>query len=184
MENDDSASATSRQDRFFDTGHLTNDLKGRSVRGGAFTIGARGVSFCLRMGSVVVLARLLTPQDFGLIAMVMAFTGLATIFEQMGLSTATIQKKGINHAQVSTLFWINAALGLAIALIVCALARSVLLGVGFKEHRKLGRQRLGRLARRWLASRPAGSWFRSSFVCEIRHELDRRKPAELLCEAR
>jgi len=122
VKNNNCASVTKRQDGFFDTEHLTSDLKGRSVRGGAFTVLGRGVGFCLKIASVPILARLLTPQDFGLIAMVVAFTGLAAIFEQMGLSTATIQRKEINHDQVSTLFWINTALGLAIAVIVCALA--------------------------------------------------------------
>lgn len=74
------------------------------------------------MASTVVLARLLTPQDFGLIAMVTAVTGFVVMFKDMGLSMATVQKAEINHAQISTLFWINVALSLGVMLVTAALA--------------------------------------------------------------
>jgi len=57
---------------FFGTEHLKSDLKGRSVRGGAVTIASQAIKFLLQMSSTIVLARLLTPQDYGLIAMVTA----------------------------------------------------------------------------------------------------------------
>jgi len=110
------------QNNFFDTEYLKADLKGRSVRGGAVTIGAQWAKFCLQMASTVVLARLLTPQDFGLIAMVMVVTGFVTRFKDMGLSLATVQKAEINHAQISTLFWINLLLSFGMMLIAMALA--------------------------------------------------------------
>jgi len=110
------------QDKFFDTEHLKADLKGRSVRGGAVTMTAQGVRFILQMCSTVVLARLLTPQDFGLIAMVTAVTRFVVMFKDMGLSMATVQKAEINHGQISTLFWINVALSLGVMLVTAALA--------------------------------------------------------------
>jgi O-antigen/teichoic acid export membrane protein len=54
-----------------------------------------------------VLARLLHPIDFGLVAMAMTVTGFLQVFKEAGLSTATIQREDITHAQVSNLFWIN-----------------------------------------------------------------------------
>lgn len=110
------------QNNFFDTEYLKADLKGRSVRGGAVTMAAQGLKFFLQMGSTVVLARLLTPQDFGLIAMVTAVTGFVVMFKDMGLSMATVQKAEINHGQISTLFWINVALSLGVMLVIAALA--------------------------------------------------------------
>ena len=107
---------------FFDITHLKEDLKGRSVRGGAITIFAQGCKFVLQTGSMIVLARLLTPADFGLIAMVTALTALAMVIKDMGLSMATIQKENISHAQVSTLFWVNVAVGILLAAVVVALA--------------------------------------------------------------
>jgi PST family polysaccharide transporter len=103
------------------TEHLHADLKGRSVRGGLLTLTSQGAQFTMQTVSTVVLARLLTPADFGLVAMVTAVTGLATAFADFGLSEATIQRKDINHSQVSALFWINVAIGLGLTLITAAL---------------------------------------------------------------
>lgn len=113
------------QNNFFDTEYLKADLKGRSVRGGAVTMAAQGASFFLHMGSTVVLARLLTPQDFGLIAMVTAVTGFVVMFKDMGLSMATVQKAEINHGQISTLFWINVILSLGVMLVTAAIAPAI-----------------------------------------------------------
>jgi PST family polysaccharide transporter len=108
--------------RFFDTEHLKTGLKERSVRGGAVTMTAQVIKFLLYTGSVAVLGRLLTPQDYGLVAMVTAITGFVTLFKDMGLSMATIQKAEVNHSQVSTLFWINVVVSIALALILAVLA--------------------------------------------------------------
>lgn len=107
---------------FFRTDHLKADLKNRSIRGGAVTMVAQASKFILQMGSTVVLARLLAPEDYGLIGMVTVIIGFAGLFKDLGLSTATIQKADINHKQVSTLFWINFAISCATALIVAALS--------------------------------------------------------------
>jgi len=115
----------SLQNNFFDTEYLKADLKGRSVRGGAITIAAQWTRFCFQMASMIVLARLLTPQDFGLIAMVMVVTGFVTRFKDMGLSLATVQRAEINHAQISTLFWINLLLSFGLMLIAAALAPAI-----------------------------------------------------------
>lgn len=109
----------------FDTEHLKTDLKGRSVRSGAVTMSSQGALFILHTASVVIMARLLTPEDFGLIAMVTAITAFANIFKELGLSSATIQKSEITHKQVSGLFWINTIVGLLLMLIIAALAPTI-----------------------------------------------------------
>jgi PST family polysaccharide transporter len=76
------------------------------------------VKFSLQTVSTVVLARLLTPNDYGLVAMVTAITGFIALFQDMGLSSATIQRANITHSQVSDLFWLNTAVSLALALIL------------------------------------------------------------------
>lgn len=106
----------------FSTEHLQADLKGRSVRGGMLTLASQATQFLLQSVSTVVLARLLVPADFGLVAMVTAITGLGQAFADLGLSEATIQRERINHKQVSTLFWINVAIGLTLMLITLGLA--------------------------------------------------------------
>jgi PST family polysaccharide transporter len=104
------------------TDHLHADLKGRSVRGGVVTLTSQGAQFLLTSASTVVLARLLTPADFGLVAMVTSIAGLAQAFADFGLSEATIQRQEISHEQVSTLFWINVGIGLTLMLVMVALA--------------------------------------------------------------
>jgi len=119
------APATSRHDQHFATNHLIGDLKRRSIRGGAVTLTSQAIKFALQMGSTVVLARLLLPSDFGLIAMVTAITGFVTMFKDAGLSMATVQRNDITHDQISTLFWINVALSAAVMLVVGALAPAI-----------------------------------------------------------
>ena len=102
--------------------HLHADLRGRSVRGGMLTLTSQAAQFLLQSVSTIVLARLLQPSDFGLVAMVTAITGLGQSFADLGLSEATIQRPDITQDQVSTLFWINVAIGFALTLISAALA--------------------------------------------------------------
>jgi len=104
------------------TEHLHADLKGRSVRGGLLTLTSQGTQFVIQSVATVVLARLLTPADFGLVAMVTAITQLGQAFADLGLSEATIQRPKISHKQVSTLFWINVAIGLTLTLVTAGLA--------------------------------------------------------------
>lgn len=117
--------ALCRSSRHFATDHLLDDLKGRSVRGGAATVLAQAVRFALNMGSTMMLARLLTPADFGLVAMVAAFIGFIGLFNDLGLSTATVQRAEITHDQVSTLFWVNVTLSLVLMVVAVALAPAV-----------------------------------------------------------
>ncbi len=103
------------------TEHLQADLKGRSVRGSALTITSQGTQFLISSVMTVVLARLLTPADFGLVAMVTAVTALGQAFADVGLSEATIQREDISHAQVTALFWINLAVGIGLTLLTMGL---------------------------------------------------------------
>lgn len=103
------------------TEHLRADLKGRSVRGGLLTLSSQGAQFLIQSIATVVLARLLTPADFGVVAMVTAITGLASAFAELGLSEATIQREEISRDQVSTLFWINVAVGSGLTLVTAAI---------------------------------------------------------------
>jgi O-antigen/teichoic acid export membrane protein len=104
------------------TEHLRGDLKRRSFRGGLFTLSSQGAQFVIATITSVVLAHLLTPADFGLVAMVTTVSGLAQAFSELGLSEATIQREKINHDEVSALFWINVGFGLVLTLTMAALA--------------------------------------------------------------
>src|SRR5258705_1562646 len=106
----------------FRTDHLLGDLRKRAVSGTVVTATAQAIKFGLNLLSAIVLARLLIPEDFGLVAMVTTVTGFLRVFKEAGLSTATIQKAEITHAQVSNLFWINVGVSAVLSIIVAALA--------------------------------------------------------------
>ncbi|MDE1145960.1 MAG: lipopolysaccharide biosynthesis protein [Azospirillaceae bacterium] len=97
------------------TAHLVGDIGRRATRGGTVMLGAQLVKLVAQFGSVIVLARVLAPAEFGLIAMVGALTALFEIVKELGLSAATMQRTDITHEQVSALFWINTGAGCLIA---------------------------------------------------------------------
>lgn len=96
------------------------DLKRKSLRGGSVTVISQGISFVINLGSTILLARLLSPLEFGAVAMVTALTGFAGLFRDLGLSAAAVQKKDLSNAQQSNLFWLNVAMGLILTLVVAA----------------------------------------------------------------
>ena len=96
------------------------DLKDRAVRGGLARLCGQALAFALRLGFLVVMARLLDPDDFGLVAMVTVVTGVYGLFSTGGLSAATVQKHTITDEQIATLFWINVSIGAMLGLLCLA----------------------------------------------------------------
>jgi O-antigen/teichoic acid export membrane protein len=90
------------------------DLREKAIRGGFAKICAQGASVFLRVGSLMVLARLLEPKDFGLVGMVTAVIGVLNLFKDFGLSSAAVQRTTVSDEQISTLFWINTLVGVAL----------------------------------------------------------------------
>jgi len=107
---------------YFRTDHLVQHLGKRAISGSLVTTAAQGAKFVLNLTSAAVLARLLGPEEFGLVGMVLAVTGLLGLFNEAGLSTATVQRNTITQEQVSNLFWINVALGGVVCLTSIGLA--------------------------------------------------------------
>src|SRR5678816_4332742 len=107
---------------YFDTEHLTNTIGSRTARGGVVTIVSHGLKFALSIVATAILARLLTPHDYGLIGMVAVFTGFVAMFKDLGLSLATVQRPEISDDQISTLFWVNVTISTAITVLMILLA--------------------------------------------------------------
>jgi O-antigen/teichoic acid export membrane protein len=105
------------QNRHFRTDHLQADLGGRSARGGVLTMSAQVFKFVFSTAATILLARLLTPEDYGLIAMVAILISFLGMFQYMGLSTATIKWTELDHRLVTELFWINVALSTGITVL-------------------------------------------------------------------
>lgn len=98
----------------------SHDLRHLAVRGAAATISASGLSLTVQVISTVILARLLTPADFGVVTMVTTVSLLLVNFGLNGFSEAVIQFEQIDHSTASNLFWLNSGAGLVLSIAFCA----------------------------------------------------------------
>ena len=105
-----------------DSSQPVTHLRSHAVRGVGAMVMSRTICQAIMIVSSVILARLLTPKDFGLVAMVTVFSGILLEFGSLRLSDATVQKRDLRQHQVSALFWINVAAGIVVAgfLSLCA----------------------------------------------------------------
>lgn len=112
------------------------DLKHKTIRGASAKLLAQGGTFSLRIIALMILARLLSPNDFGLVGMVTAFTGVLSLFRDFGLSAATVQQVHVTEEQTSTLFWLNVLLGFCLTAVTLAFAPAI--GAFYHEPRLVG----------------------------------------------
>jgi PST family polysaccharide transporter len=99
-----------------------HELTRKSVRGGVIAVCAQGAKVVLQTATMMLLARLLSAEDFGLQAMATVLTGFLALFREAGLGAATVQRLEVTHEQISTLFWINVAIGVILASSTAVLA--------------------------------------------------------------
>lgn len=93
-------------------------LKQQAVIGSYWMGGSATVGIAMQVGSIVVLARLLTPQDFGLVAMVTVVVGLVQVYADMGISNAIIHRQDTTIGQLSSLYWLNIVAGITAYLVL------------------------------------------------------------------
>lgn len=99
------------------TGH------GRSASGNALlALSGQWGRYGLQLLALVVFSRLLSPSDFGLVAMVTGVVGVAFVIGDFGLSLAALQAQELTEHQRTNLFWFNGGIGLVVAVAVCAAA--------------------------------------------------------------
>ena len=109
-------------DRHVSIEMLRADLRGTSVRSGFIQFGAQGIQLALNFGSGMVLARLLAPEDFGLLAMVYSLTSLVITVNDFGFAMAAVHREHLDHRQVSALFWVSLKLNSLTWLFVACMA--------------------------------------------------------------
>lgn len=97
---------------------IASDALGRGARGGAVTVIGQGIKLCVQLISVVVLARLLSPEDFGIVAMAAVFVALGNLLRDSGMPVAALQSRTLSNQQASNMFWINAGLGVVAAVLL------------------------------------------------------------------
>lgn len=98
------------------------DLGRLAKRGGAASVAGVYGNGIIQIFGVIILARLLTPADFGLAAMVMVLMRFAPLLIDFGTADAMIQRSNITESQVSTLFWLNSGIGVTVMLALSAVS--------------------------------------------------------------
>ena len=78
----------------------------------------QGVQFVV----TVILARILVPEDFGIIAVLTLFIGVATVFADCGLGSALVQRQNTTHTDESTVFFFNIGMGAVCGALLCMAA--------------------------------------------------------------
>lgn len=109
----------------FDSTAIDSDIGRRSVQAGAFALIGQFLQFGLTAGAAIVLARLLTPTDFGLVAMGMTIIEFMNLILDLGLTSSVQYQKRITKAQIDTLFWVNSGFAVILAVAVAALGPAI-----------------------------------------------------------
>lgn len=93
----------------------------RKVMGGAITtLIAQLFRVGASVGSIIVASRILSPSDYGIYAMAAPVTGFAMLFQNIGFDHAVVQSDEVSDVQLSSLFWLNIALCLGLAMLLVA----------------------------------------------------------------
>jgi len=98
----------------------SHDLRRLAIRGAVASVTASGLSLAAQLVSTVILARLLTPSDFGVVTMATTFSLLLASLGLNGFTEAVIQFEEIDHYTASNLFWLNSGAGLILAIAFAA----------------------------------------------------------------
>lgn len=108
-------------------------LSGKIIKGGIWLQVSKFLQLGVNFIVTAVLARLLYPEDFGLIGIIFVYTTFITIFTKVGFGSALIQKQDADQRQISTLYWLNLLFGLFSAAAVFATAPLAAWFYGYDE---------------------------------------------------
>jgi len=111
----------------------SGEIRSRATQGLAATGLAQMVRLAVQTTSVIVLSRLLTPADFGIIAVTVPIFTLVALLQDLGLSEATVQKGSLTQNEISSAFWVN--LGVSLLCAVLLLVIAPLLGRFYSDDR-------------------------------------------------
>jgi len=129
-------------------------LRKQALSGAKWISGATAITASLQFIQIALLARLLIPEDFGLMALTMIVIGFAQAYADMGVSSAIVHRQDATGQQLSSLFWLNVLVGFGVFIVMLAVAP--LLADIFDEPRLAG---LIALAAAVFLIAPAGQQF-------------------------
>ena len=97
-------------------------LRQRTVSGLKWNAATQALAKGLQFVALIVLARLLSPYEFGLIGMILVFTGFASTIADAGLSAAIIQRQEVSEGNLNSAFWLSTAIGCALTVVLACVA--------------------------------------------------------------
>lgn len=97
-------------------------VKLNATRGVFWTGGAQIVRQIISIGTSVTLARLLLPEEFGLLGMAMVFVGFSQLFVNFGIGAAIVQRREIDARTVTSAWWTNFFIGVSLAVLLVLFA--------------------------------------------------------------
>ncbi|WP_166436003.1 lipopolysaccharide biosynthesis protein [Cellulomonas shaoxiangyii] len=109
------------------------NLAGKAVRGTRTSLLGLAAKVGLQIVGLLVLSRLLSPADFGLVAVPVAAVGVGEVIRDLGLSVAAIQAKELSASQRSNLFWANLVVGVLLCALYIAASRPIAAAFGSPE---------------------------------------------------
>lgn len=114
-------------------GSSTEGLGARTRKAIGWKLLSQGLATGLQMATTIVLARLLLPRDFGIVGMATMVTGLASIFRDLGLGQALVQRRSIEKVHLASAYWGTVVMGVLLAGLTILIAPYA--GAFFKEPR-------------------------------------------------
>jgi len=90
------------------------NLKRQAETGVKWTSASITFKIIVNTLQIVILARFLSPEDFGLMAMVLLVIGFAERYTDMGISAAIIYRQDVTKEQLSSLYWLNILSGIIV----------------------------------------------------------------------
>ncbi len=112
---------------------MSNDIQRKAAKGAAWMLAFKLCDRSLGIASTLILVRLLAPADFGIVAMAMAFIAMAELMAGFGFDLALIQNQRADRSHYDTAWTCNVALGVTVAVVLCALAEPIALFYGRPE---------------------------------------------------
>lgn len=102
-----------------------NDIREKTVSGASWVTAAQGINQVVNLGIRLLLTSYLTPLDFGLVGMVTVFSGFVSIFSELGVGAAIVQKKEVSNTDLSSAFWVNVIAGTVMMVFLMLAAPSI-----------------------------------------------------------
>jgi O-antigen/teichoic acid export membrane protein len=102
--------------------HGSSSLGAVSARGGLLMLSAQAVVFGTNFVGIIILARMLSPEMFGIMAMAATVANFIMMFRDFGMTTPVMQRRQLSQEQISALYWANVGFGLVLTALAIASA--------------------------------------------------------------